>query len=217
VEVLRILMAADLHGSSTALDLIPAAIREHRPDVFLACGDITHFGRPPSYAEELLRRVSVRTFAVPGNCDPPALVDVLERSGVNLHMKKATVAGHTIVGLGGANPTPFGTPFEIGEDEIWKGLDSVMERGAILASHPPPFGHLDLVPGAGHVGSRSVARIVEKYRPQAVLCGHIHEAAGIVHGEVTMINPGAAKDGRLGLVDVDDGVSARILRDERSG
>jgi len=31
-----------------------------------------------------------------------------------------------------------------------------------------------------------------------------------------MINPGAAKDGRLGLVDVDDGVSARILKDERS-
>src|SRR2546426_540627 len=96
-------------------------------------------------------------------------------------------------------------------------LAAVMERGAILASHPPPFGHLDLVPGAGHVGSRSVARIVEKYRPRAVLCGHIHEAAGIVHGEVTMINPGAAKDGRLGLVDVDERVSARILRDERSG
>jgi Icc-related predicted phosphoesterase len=204
-------MAADIHGSRGALESIPAAIREHDPDVFVACGDITHFGRPPSYAEDLLGRIPIRTFAVPGNCDPPALLDVLDGLGVNLHMSKAAVGGHTIVGLGGANPTPFGTPFEIGEGEIWEGLDPVMEPRAILASHPPPFGHLDLVPGAGHVGSRSVARIVEKYRPLAVLCGHIHEASGIEVGEVTMINPGPAKDGRLGLVDIDQRVVARIL------
>ncbi len=208
---MRILMATDIHGSRPALDLIPAAIRDHAPDVFLACGDITHFGKPPSFAQDLLRRVSVTTLAVPGNCDPPALLDVLEDLGVNLHMKKTRVQGHTIAGLGGANPTPFGTPFEIPEDEIWRGLDAVMEPGAILASHPPPHGHLDVVPDAGHVGSRSVARIVEKYRPVAVLCGHVHEAAGIVEGEVTMINPGPAKDGRLGLVDIGERVVARIL------
>jgi len=52
---------------------------------------------------------------------------------------------------------------------------------------------------------------VEKYRPRVVLCGHIHEAAGIVEGETTMINPGAAKDGHLGLVDIGERVVARIL------
>ena len=204
-------MATDLHGSPAALDAIPAAIREHAPDLFLACGDITHFGKPTSYAEDLFRRIKVTALAVPGNCDPPALVGVLDGLGVNLHMKKIKVGGETIVGLGGANPTPFGTPFEIPEDEIWRGLVGIMEPGAILASHPPPYGHLDVVPGAGHVGSRAVARIVETYRPKAVLCGHIHEAAGIVPGDVTMINPGPAKDGHLGLVDIGDRVVARIL------
>ncbi|TLZ69994.1 MAG: hypothetical protein E6K10_09115 [Methanobacteriota archaeon] len=208
---MRILMAADIHGAPEAIDLIPAAIREHRPDLFLACGDITHFGKPPSYAEDLFKRITIRTLAVPGNCDPPALVSVLDGLGVNLHMKKVQVHGETIVGLGGANPTPFGTPFEIPEDKIWRGLDAVMEPGAILATHAPPYGHLDVVPRAGHVGSRSVARVVEKYRPKAVLCGHIHEAPGIVEGDVTMINPGPAKDGRLGLVDIDERVVARIL------
>jgi len=207
----RILMATDLHGSRAALDAIPAAIREHVPDVFLACGDITHFGKPASYVEDLFRRITLTTLAVPGNCDPPSLVGVLEGLGVNLHMKKVKIAGETIVGLGGANPTPFGTPFEISEDEIWRGLEGIMEPRGILASHPPPYGHLDTVPGVGHVGSRAVARIVETYRPKAVLCGHIHEAAGIVQGDVTMINPGAAKDGHLGLVDIGDRVVARIL------
>ncbi len=208
---MRILMATDIHGSRAAMEAIPAAVGEHAPDLFVAAGDITHFGRPPSYAEDLLGRISVKTLAVPGNCDQPALLAVLDRLGVDLHMKRAKVAGQTFVGLGGANPTPFGTPFEIGEDEIWRGLDGVMEPRAILVSHPPPYGYLDVVPGAGHVGSRSVARIVEKYRPKAVLCGHIHEAAGIVEGDVTMINPGPAMDGHLGLLDIGDRVVARIL------
>jgi len=207
----RILMATDIHGARSALDTIPAAIREHRPDLFVACGDITHFGRPSSYAEDLIRRIPIRTLAVPGNCDPPALLEVLDGLQVNLHMRRVKIGRETIVGLGGANPTPFGTPFEIGEDDIWRGLDAVMEPRAILVSHPPPYGHLDVAPGAGHVGSRSVARIVEKYRPRAVLCGHIHEAAGIVEGDVTMINPGPAMDGHLGIVDVGDRVAARIL------
>ncbi len=208
---MRILMATDLHGSRQALELIPAAIRAHGPDVFLACGDITHFGNPPSYAQDLFHRVPIRTIAVPGNCDPPSMLGTLDELGVNIHMKKTTIQGRTIVGLGGANPTPFGTPFEIPEEDIWLGLDAVMEPGAILASHPPPYGHLDVVPRAGHVGSRSVARIVEKYRPTAVLCGHIHEAAGIVEGTIPIINPGPAKDGRLGLVDIDAQVRLQIL------
>ena len=208
---MRILMAADLHGSLLALEMIPAAVRDHAPDLFVAAGDITHFGRPPSYAEDLFRRIAVRTLAVPGNCDPPVLLGTLDRLGVNLHMKKAKIADHMFVGLGGANPRPFGTPFEIGEEEIWRGLDGIMEPGAILISHPPPHGSVDVVPGAGHVGSRAVARIVEKYRPTAVLCGHIHEAAGIVQGDVTIVNPGPAKDGHLGLIDIDDRVVARIL------
>ena len=208
---MRILMATDLHGSRRALEAIPAAVRAHRADLFLAVGDITHFGSPEGYAKELVSRVPVPTLAVPGNCDPPFVMEALEGLGVNLHMRRTKVEGHTIVGLGGANPTPFGTPFEIEENEIWRGLDAVMEPRAILASQPPPFGHLDVVRSGEHVGSRSVARIVEKYRPRAVLCGHIHESPGIVEGEVAMINPGPAKDGRLGLVDVGERIVARIL------
>lgn len=207
---MRILLATDIHASRRALEQIPLAIREHGPDLFFACGDLTNFG-PVEYARELMGRIRIRAMAVPGNCDPPQVLDVLEELGVNLHLRKTIVQGHTLVGLGGSNPTPFGTPFELEEDEIWRGLDPIMERGAILASHPPPYGHLDVVPRAGHVGSRSVARIVEKYRPRAVLCGHIHEGRGIEEGEVTMINPGAAKDGHLGLVDIGERVVARLL------
>ncbi len=208
---MRVLMATDLHGARRALDAIPVAAREHRADLFLAVGDLTDFGRPRGYAKDLIGRVPVPTQAVPGNCDPPSVMAELDGLGVNLHMRRTKVQGLTFVGLGGANPTPFGTPFEIEEDEIWRGLDAVMEPGAVLVSHPPPYGHLDVVRTGEHVGSTAVLRIVEKYRPRAVLTGHIHESPGIEAGEVVMINPGPAADGHLGLVEFGDRVSARIL------
>ena len=208
---MRVLMATDIHGSSWVLEAAPSMAKEHGVDLFFAVGDITHFGKPKAYAGDLVAAMRVPVLAVPGNCDPPSVMEDLEALGVNLHMRKTKVQGLTFVGLGGANPTPFGTPFEIEEEDIWAGLDAVMEPGAVLVSHPPPYGHLDVVPWEGHVGSRSVLRIVEKYHPRAVLTGHIHESPGVEEGEIVMINPGPAKDGHLGLVDIGEKVVARIL------
>lgn len=208
---MRVLMATDIHGSDWVLEMVPEAVKEHRVDLFLAVGDITHFGSPKGYAKELVSAVPVRTLAVPGNCDPPHVMKELDDLGVNLHMRKAVVQGVTFVGLGGANPTPFSTPFEIPEEEIRRGLEAVMEPGAILVSHPPPYGHLDVVRSGEHVGSTAVAGIVVAYRPRAVLCGHVHESPGVEEGDVVIINPGPAKDGHLGLVDIGQQVTARIL------
>ncbi len=208
---MRVLMATDLHGSDWVLEMAPAAVKEHRVDLFLAVGDITHFGSPRGYSKELVARVPAPTLAVPGNCDPPSVLRDLDDLGVNLHLRKRKVQGLTFVGLGGANPTPFSTPFEIEEGEIWRGLEAVMEPGAVLVSHPPPFGHLDVVRSGEHVGSTAVLRAVEAYRPRAVLCGHIHESPGVEEGDVVMINPGPAKDGHLGLVEFGEKVVARIL------
>ena len=208
---MRVLMATDIHGSDWVLEMVPGAVKEHRVDLFLAVGDITHFGSPKGYAKELVSAVPVRTLAVPGNCDPPHVMKDLDDLGVNLHLRKVKLQDLTFVGLGGANPTPFGTPFEIEEDDIYRGLDAVMEPGAVLVSHPPPYGHLDTVRSGEHVGSTAVMGIVTAYHPRAVLCGHIHESPGVEEGEVVMINPGPAKDGHLGLVDIGERVTARIL------
>ncbi|MEM3567855.1 MAG: metallophosphoesterase, partial [Thermoplasmata archaeon] len=48
-------------------------------------------------------------------------------------------------------------------------------------------------------------RIVQEKKPVAVLCGHIHEAAGIerIFGNTLVVNPGPAKHGRYALVEVE--------------
>ena len=165
-----------------------------------------------SFAEEFLQGLAVPTLAVPGNNDPREILAVLDRCAVNLHGRKAVVAGRTFVGIGGANPTPFGTPFELSEGEIGDALRKVMEPGAILVSHPPPHGFVDVVRSGEHVGSTAIRAIVDEFEPPLVLCGHIHEARGVAqHGKTTIVNPGAAQEGHSAIVDVDGETRARLL------
>ena len=204
-------MAADLHGSALAAQLIRENLERYRPDVFVAAGDITNFG-PVSYAEEVFRGLAVPTLAVPGNCDPRDLPAVLDALGVNLHGRKSSIAGRTFVGIGGSNPTPFGTPFELSEEEIRSTLSRTMEAGAILVSHPPPNGAVDVVYSGEHVGSVAVREAVEKYQPPLVLCGHIHEARGIERiGPTTVVNPGPARTGHSAVVEINGDVAVELL------
>ena len=76
-----VLLIADLHGQfgkiDSFLDLSPEA-------VFIA-GDITNMG-PVDAVDDVLSRIDVPCFAVPGNCDPREILDVLEHSDtVSLH------------------------------------------------------------------------------------------------------------------------------------
>jgi Icc-related predicted phosphoesterase len=197
---MRILAATDIHASRAAAKMIRDRIAEHRPDVFVAAGDLTNFG-PVEFARELLAGLPVPTLAVPGNCDPRAVVPVLGELGVDLHGKKTSVMGRTFVGIGGSNPTPFGTPFELTEEEILAAVRPLMEPGVVLVSHPPPKGYVDVVGSGAHVGSVSIRAILEEFEPPLVICGHIHEARGTArHGATTIVNAGAAREGHSALI-----------------
>lgn len=183
---------------------------EYSPDLFLVTGDITNFG-PLSYARELFRGLSVKAYGIPGNCDPKDMVSLLEEMGVNLHCRKETFGGETIIGFGGSSPTPFHTPFELPEEEILASLKPLMVRDAILAIHSPPKGHVDFLEWSGHVGSHSLKMLVDEYRPRLVLCGHIHEARGVERGGTTFVNPGPAYQGCAAIIDLEEEMKVTLL------
>lgn len=207
---MRILLAADLHGSRRAKTVIAEGAETHSADVVVLCGDITQFG-PISFAKDVIEGISKKTLAIPGNCDPPEIVELLENLGVNIHCKKESFGGQTFVGFGGSNPTPFDTPFETNEEDITRMLEPLMEPGIILVSHPPPYGLCDQTFTGVHVGSEAVLNIVKKFLPRLVLTGHIHEARGVARTPTTVVNPGTASAGHLALIDVDDDMTVRLL------
>lgn len=203
LSMMSVLLIADLHGQFESLDSFLA----QEPDLVIISGDITQFG-PCESALEVLSRIDVPTFVVPGNCDPREVLEVFEESSaVSLHGSAMTVGKLSLVGIGGSNPTPFGTPFELSEQEIDAILTEAtvhMDRNLyhVLVSHAPPLGALDLVDGV-HVGSESIRKHLKKF--DLVCCAHIHEQRGSVELDgVKVVNPGQASEGQYAMLRFDE-------------
>jgi Icc-related predicted phosphoesterase len=200
---MRFLVVSDFHNDYR---MVPEILRRAgKVDAVLLAGDLTDFG-PAENAKKLLAMLPKPIFAVPGNCDPKDLAQLLKKAGVSLHEEKAKLGGVTLIGIGGSNPTPFGTPFELSEDEIRGTLERLVkgvDGPAILVSHAPPKGHQDRIPNGAHVGSEAVARLAPHFK--AVVCGHIHEDRGISKIDGTLVvNPGVASSGHAAILEVDE-------------
>lgn len=199
---MKILVFTDIHSSERAIDIASKDIEDYKPDLLIICGDITNFG-PESFAEKFLDFISIKTLAVPGNCDPPEVLRVLEDRNVSLHGKTVEIGGFVFAGLGGSNITPFNSFTEFTEDYIFTALDKVMVENAILVTHVPTKGFLDGPSPSEHYGSEAVAKIVDKYRPRVAISGHIHEAGGVRRDKGTLFfNPGPAMRGNRAILDL---------------
>ncbi len=188
---MKLLCVSDFHGGSGKIEGLSAV------DVLVILGDITHFGDRVR-AMEILEgfKSAKRLLVVPGNCDNLDVNEALVELDVDLHSRGRIVGDVGFFGLGGSNRTPFNTPQEYSEYELWdflaKGYEQVKDSPIkVMASHPPPFNtDLDKTGGV-HVGSKKVREFIETYEPDLVLCGHIHEARGQdMIGKTVIINPG---------------------------
>ena len=185
-------------------------------------------------AEERHADTEIELFVMPGNDDPWSIDEVLERSPVvnNCDGRIVDVGGHEMLSCGFSNPTPWASPRELPEDELYEKLRGLAGQlrspeTAIFNVHVPPYdsgldtameidGDLRPVLKGGRpneipVGSTAVRRLIEEFRPLLALHGHIHESRGITHiGQTVAINPGSDySSGRLEgcVVDLgDDGV-----------
>ncbi len=197
--MMDVLLLADLHGQYGKLQ----NFQGYDYDAVIIAGDITNFG-PLEPVESVLSNIDVPCLAVPGNCDPREIIDVIEHSdAVNLHNSWMALGKVTLAGLGGSNATPFGTPFELSEEEIdalLTRLVGVMEPNVhnVLLSHAPPYETLDSV-GENRVGSQSIRKHMKRF--DLVCCAHIHEERGVTEVDgVKIVNPGPASEGYGALI-----------------
>jgi Icc-related predicted phosphoesterase len=208
---MRFLVLSDVHRRDKVAKWANELIMDMNLDGTIVLGDITHFG-PPEWAGEFLGSLKGITYAVPGNCDPQGTLAYIERNAISLHLKKVVIDDHVLGGIGGSNPTIFDTPNELSEEEIMTQLRPVMERGMILVLHCPAYGTLDVPFSGKHVGSVSILKLVEEFKPRVVLSGHIHEDRGIVERDgMIFMNPGPAKEGYAGLLELGEIPKVKLL------
>lgn len=183
------------------------------------------------FAEKRLAGSETKCYIMAGNDDDPAVLDVLSdaRSIVNPEGKKMMLPdGREIISLGYSNRTPFDSPRELGEEELWHRIAEMAiqldsPETSIFNFHCPPYDcgldvapklthDLDIVTSGGRpvmipVGSKAVRQAIEQYQPLLGLHGHVHESRGTTKiGRTLCINPGseyAAGVLRGVIVDID--------------
>lgn len=187
--------------------------------MILIAGDITDFG-PDEHANELLNMFGKPTMAIPGNCDLQTILKVLDDSkATNLHNTSKRIDDITFIGLGGSNPTPFDTPFELSEAEIESNLEKLIKEAEndpdsntiVLLTHAPPYGTVDKIP-IGHAGSTAIKKFLG--RVDLIVCGHIHEARGVMKvGKTVVVNPGMVSGGNGAVITTTTSVTTTITNE----
>ncbi|NPA98003.1 MAG: metallophosphoesterase [Crenarchaeota archaeon] len=218
---MRILALTDIHDRlSRALKIV---MSNKDIDTIIVAGDITHFGTLEE-ALNILRSLhessGVKVFYVPGNCDDPRLlVYDSDDEIVNLHKKTYDLNGFTLLGIGGSNPTPFGTPIEFTDGEIREMLSMANDKGRgtkkIIVTHAPIYGINDVIGGV-HVGSRVLREYLDKNTESITLwiTGHLHEYRYVTrYRDTIIVNPGPAMRGFYVIVEVSsDRIKAELKR-----
>ena len=194
-------------------------------------------------ATERLADSDVPLFLMPGNDDDFAIDSILDRGEyrpVNAEGKVLDLPGGLqLLASGWSNVTPWQTPREEPEEDLYARLSALAERVAdprrsVFMIHVPPHDSgLDTAPILdenlrptvsagdvlrGPVGSTAVRRVIEDYQPLLAVHGHIHESGGERRiGRTLCINPGSeANHGILRgyLVDIGDDMIELVQRVE---
>jgi len=166
-------------------------------------------------ADERLSGTDTRAYVIPGNDDPWSIDEVLASGSavVSCDERIEIVGPHEMVSLGYSNRTPWKTPRELDEEDIYvrlRRLADQLERPeqAIFNVHVPPWeSSLDTAfevdedlryvtkggrPHEVPTGSRAVRQVLEETQPVLSLHGHIHESKGVTRiGRTVAINPGS--------------------------
>ncbi len=166
-------------------------------------------------ADERLAAGDARAYVIPGNDDPWSIDEVLaggERV-IACDERVERVGPHELLSFGYSNRTPWQTPRELDEEEIYARLRRLADRleapeRAIFNIHVPPWESsldtafevdegLNYVTKGGRphevaTGSRAVRQLIEETQPLLSLHGHIHESKGVTRlGRTLAVNPGS--------------------------
>ena len=152
-------------------------------------------------ADDRTAKYNIETYVIAGNDDPWSCDQVLESATkvVACDDRIVAVNGHEMISCSYANPTPWRSPRELPENELYERINALAQQlerpeSAIFNLHVPPYDSgLDIAteltddftpvfeggqPKQIPVGSHAVRQLIEEYQPMLALHGHIHESRG---------------------------------------
>ncbi len=197
---MKILAAGDIHGDWRLAEKLAERAQKEKVDFVVLCGDLTFQEQSTDNIVGPFVKRHEKVLLIPGNHETVATADFLAQLyGVkNLHGYSVKYKGVGVFGCGGAN---IGL-FQLGEEEIFgllkKGFEDIKNiEKKIMVTHVHPseskMGKLTKY----FPGSEGVRKAISTFKPDILLCSHVHEAEGIEEmiGGTRVINVG--KNGKI--------------------
>jgi len=197
---MKILAFSDIHGDKSLAEKLAKRASDEDVDLVILCGDITRAERSTEGIIGPFAARKKKVLLVPGNHESVATADFLAQlyGMTNLHGYSVKYKDIGLFGCGGAEMGPFPTD----EAEIFnllqKGHENVSDSGKkIMVTHVHPAGSTIEKFTKFFKGSEAVKKAIDEFKPDLLLCGHVHEAEGIEEmvGETKVINVG--KNGKI--------------------
>lgn len=197
---LKILAAGDIHGDTSLAKKLAEKAEKEKVDLVVLCGDLTLRDMSTENLISPFVKRKEKVILIPGNHETIATADFLsELYGVkNLHGYAVKYKDVGIFGAGGAN---IGL-FQLNEKEIYdllnKGFNKIKYlKKKIMVTHVHPEGSKIEKFTNFFPGSEGVKRAIDKFKPDILLCSHVHEAEGIEEkiGKTRVVNVG--KKGKI--------------------
>ena len=199
VKKLRILAAGDFHADAkVARSLAEMAEKEH-VDLVILNGDIVEEDKTEGIIGPFLAKKK-KVFIVPGNHETIATADFLAElySITNLHGYAVKYKHIGLFGCGGAD---VGLT-QMSDSEIFETLKKSHDRikdmpKKIMVTHIHPAGSKMEKFSQFVRGSKGLMKAIETFKPDFLICGHVHEAEGIEEkiGNTLVMNVG--KKGKI--------------------
>ena len=197
---MKILASGDIHGDTNlAQDLADKAEKEN-VDLVVLCGDLTYAEQSTDNLIGPFVKKGKKVVLIPGNHETIATADFLaeQYGAVNLHGYSIKAGDIGLFGAGGAN---IGL-FQLSEDEIYDLLKKSHEKikdakTKIMVTHVHPTGTKMEKFTQFFPGSTGIKKAIDAFKPDILLCSHVHEAEGIEEmvGKTKVINVG--KKGKI--------------------
>lgn len=182
----------DIHGDTGLVKKLAKQAKDENVDLIILSGDITWLDHVPKGLIAPFTKIGKKVLVIPGNHEPNSTLDSLSEIYPNVHNIHGKGIKEKDIGIFGAGYANLG-PFWVDDSEIMdaleKGHKSIKNmKKKIMVTHSHHEGSKSEF--SGFKGSKSVRKAIEKFQPDLVLSGHIHEAGGIEEqiGKTRIIN-----------------------------
>jgi len=186
---MKILAIADIHGDTGLVKKIEKLIDKEKIELVILAGDQTWFSQNTKNLVGPLTKK--RALIIPSNHESEETIEMWEKMYPNLKSvhKKSHQEGD--IGFFGSGTLEWGMKNK--KSPVYEKLKKAHEKikhlkKKVMITHEPPSE--SLIELLGFPGTYGIKKAIERFKPNFLICGHIHEGGGLIEkiGETTVMN-----------------------------